>query len=311
MSRGIVPVVIEPSVVLESAQDTWARLRGRDRVDALEVMMFSRQMHTLLKAGVPLLRALQGLQRSTRHPGTRNLLREMLKSLDEGFELSQAMAMHRKVFDDFYLAMVRVGESTGALPQIFLSLHDHLAFQRFMREQIDSALRYPKFVVGAMVVAMIVINVMVIPAFAKVFANLNTELPLMTRILLGTSQAVLDYWPAMLAGAVATVAACKVWLGTAAGRLLWDRWKLHIPIAGKVVLKGALARACRALALALRSGVPVLPALALAADVVGNAWLSKALSGMRGSIERGESVLMAAQPCAGLHADGAADGDGR
>ncbi len=294
MSRGIVPVVIEPTQVLESAQDTWARLRGRDSVDAMELLMFSRQMHTLLKAGVPLLRALQGLQRSTRHPGVRNLLRELLKSLDEGFELSQAMAMHRKVFDDFYLAMVRVGESTGGLPQIFLSLHDHLAFQRFMREQIDSALRYPKFVVGAMVVAMIVINVMVIPAFAKVFANLNTELPLMTRILLGTSQAFLDYWPAMLVGAVAAVAACKVWLGTAAGRLLWDRWKLHIPIAGKVVQKGALARACRALALALRSGVPVLPALALAADVVGNAWLARALAGMRGSIERGESVLMAA-----------------
>ena len=294
MSRGIVPVAIEPSVVVESAQATWARLRGRDKVDAMDLLMFSRQMHTLLKAGVPLLRALQGLQRSSSHLGLKTLLRELLKSLDEGFELSQAMALHREVFDDFYLAMIRVGESTGRLPEIFLSLHDHMDFQRFMREQIASALRYPKFVVGTMVVAMIVINIMVIPAFAKVFANLNTELPLMTRILLGTSQAFLGWWPAMLLGFVASVAACRLWLRSSAGRLLWDRWKLRLPVAGKVVLKGALARACRALALALRSGVPVLPGLALATDVVDNAWLSKALNGMRGSIERGESVLMAA-----------------
>jgi MSHA biogenesis protein MshG len=294
MSRGIVPVVIEPSVVVESAQATWARLRGRDKVDAMELLMFSRQMHTLLKAGVPLLRALQGLQRSSSHLGLKTLLRELLKSLDEGFELSQAMALHREVFDDFYLAMIRVGESTGRLPEVFLSLHEHMDFQRFMREQIASALRYPKFVVGAMLVAMIVINIMVIPAFAKVFANLNTELPLMTRILLGTSQAFLDWWPAMLLGVVASVAACRLWLRTVAGRLLWDRWKLRLPVAGKVVLKGALARACRALALALRSGVPVLPGLALAADVVDNAWLSRALNGMRACIERGESVLMAA-----------------
>jgi MSHA biogenesis protein MshG len=293
-ARGIVPLVIELAPVAETAQATFARLLGRGAVSTEQLLMLSRQLHTLLRAGVPLLRALQGLQTSSSDAGLRALLRDLLKSLDEGFELSQAMARRGDVFDAFYVSMVRVGESTGGLADIFLSLHEHLEFQRFMREQIASALRYPKFVIAAMVIAMIVINIMVIPAFAKVFANLNTELPLMTRILLGTSKAFVQGWPLMLVSALALLAGVKLWLRNPAGRLIWDRVKLRLPVAGKVVLKGALARACRSLALALRSGVPVLPGLALAADVVDNAHLAKALSGMRGSIERGESVLIAA-----------------
>ena len=298
IARGIVPTVIELAPVTETAQVTFDRVLGRKAVSTEQLLMLSRQLHTLLKAGVPILRALQGLQSSSSDEGLRALLRDLLKSLDEGHELSQAMARRADVFDAFYVSMVRVGESTGGLPEIFLSLHHHMEFQRFMREQIASALRYPKFVIGAMVIAMIVINVMVIPAFAKVFANLNTELPLMTRILLGTSTAVLQWWPAMLAAVAAGVVAVKVWLHNPAGRLLWDRWKLSLPVAGKVVRKGALARACRALALALRSGVPVLPALTLAAEVVDNAHLCKAIKSMVGCIERGESMLMAANRAA-------------
>ncbi len=298
IARGIVPIAIELAPVAETAQVTFARLLGRKAVSDEQLLMLSRQLHTLLRAGVPILRALQGLQTSSSDAGLRTLLRDLLKSLDEGFELSQAMARRGDVFDAFYVAMVRVGESTGGLPAIFLSLHEHMEFQRFMREQIDSALRYPKFVIGAMVIAMIVINVMVIPSFAKVFANLHTELPLMTRILLGTSKAVLTWWPVMLGAVLAGLAGARLWLQTGAGRLLWDRWKLRLPVAGKVVRKGALARACRALALALRSGVPVLPALALAAEVVDNAHLCQAIGAMRASIERGESMLMAANRAA-------------
>jgi MSHA biogenesis protein MshG len=293
-ARGITAVLIEPARTAETAGATLARLFKRSPVTPEQVLMLSRQMNTLLKSGVPLLRALQGLQKSSTEPGVRALLRDLVTSLDEGMELSQSMAKRSDVFDPFYVAMVRVGESTGGLAAIFLSLHEHLEFQRFMREQIASALRYPKFVIGAMVVAMIVINVMVIPAFAKVFANMHTELPLMTRILLGTSNAVLQWWPAMLAGALLGVFGCKLWLGSAAGRLTWDRLKLRLPVAGKVMLRGALSRACRALALVLRSGLSVPPSLTLAADVVDNAHLRRALLGMRESIERGESVLMAA-----------------
>jgi MSHA biogenesis protein MshG len=191
--------------------------------------------------------------------------------------------------------MVRVGESTGQLSEVFQSLHNHLEFQRLMREQIAAALRYPKFVIGAMVVAVGVINLFVIPAFAKVFENLHAELPLMTRLLLGGSNFFLDAWPALLAVLVLALLMWRRAVATPRGRLWWDRWKLRLPIAGKVLRKGALARACRSLALVLRSGVPVLDGLQLAAAVTENAHMEGAILGMRSAVEHGESVLAASR----------------
>ncbi len=290
---GIVPVAIELHDPPADAGATLSRMLNRGGVGETELLLFSRQMHTLSRAGVPILRALQGLQESATHAGPKTLLGELRQSLDAGHELSQAMGKRHDVFDRFYLAMVRVGEGTGRLTEVFDSLYSHLEFQRSMREQIASALRYPKFVVAAMVAAMAVINVFVIPAFAKVFANLNAELPLMTRILLGTSRFALDYWPAMVVAALLAVVAAHGVLSTEAGRLTWDRWKLKLPIAGKIVRKGALSRACRSLSLVLRSGVPVLEALRLAAAVTENAFMERSILDMRTSVEHGESVLAA------------------
>jgi MSHA biogenesis protein MshG len=292
---GIVPVVIEPHVPPVEASDTFRRLLQRQRVGDIELLLFSRQMYTLSRAGVPILRALQGLQESAPQAGLRDLLAQLRQALDAGHELSQAMARHPAVFDRFYIAMVQVGETTGQLTEIFDSLHHHLEFQRLMREQIASALRYPKFVVLAMVIAVAVINIFVIPAFAKVFANLGAELPLMTRILLGSSRAIVQWWPAMLAAAVAIGLALRGFVDTPAGRLGWDRWKLRLPVAGKIVRKGALSRACRGLALVLRSGVPVLDGLRLAAAVTENAHMEQAILGMRASVERGDSMLGASR----------------
>ncbi len=290
---GIVPVLIEPHQTPADARETLQRLLKRKRVNEIELLLFTRQMHTLLRAGVPILRALQGLKESATHEGVRNLLGKLRQSLDAGHELSQAMSRHDDVFDGFFVAMVRVGETTGQLAEIFDSLHRHLDFQRFMREQVSSALRYPKVVVLAMVVAVAVINIFVVPAFAKVFANLHVELPLMTRLLLGTSHFVVEGWPAMLAAAAAAALGGRSFVVTPAGRMAWDRWKLKLPIAGRILRKSALSRACRSLAMVLKSGVPVLEGLSLSATVSGNAHIERAILGMRTGIERGDSVLAA------------------
>ncbi len=292
---GVVPVVIEPHVEAVDARDTLRRWLGRGRIGDEELLLFTRQMHTLLRAGVPILRALQGLQESSVHEGLRELLGRLRQALDAGHELSQAMARESDTFDGFFISMVQVGEGTGQLAEIFDSLHHHLDFQRMLREQVDSALRYPKFVLIAMVVAVGVINVFVIPAFAKVFANLNTELPLMTRLLLGSSRLFVQTWPLMLAAVAVLWLGARSFVATPAGRLAWDRWKLHLPVAGKVLRKSALSRACRGLALALKSGVPVLDALQLAAAVSDNAHIEQALLAMRGGVARGESLLAASR----------------
>ena len=266
----------------------------RARVSQVDLLLFSRQMHTLLKSGVPILRALNGLQEAAINPELRRVIGEIRESLEGGRDLSQAMARHPRVFSPFYLSMVRVGEATGMLEDVFYRLFEHLEFERYMREQVKTALRYPMFVVAAMVAAIVIVNLFVIPAFAKVFAGFGAELPLMTRLLLGFSDFMVEFWPALLAVGLGAVFGFRAWVGTAAGRLAWDRLSLRIPIAGKILHKAALSRFARSFALGQRSGVPVMQALSNAAQTVDNVHVARRIEAMRESVERGESLLRAA-----------------
>lgn len=292
-ATGIVPVEILPHQPPAEASATLKSYFRKARVQETDLLLFTRQMHTLSRAGVPILQALRGLRESSDHAGVQQLLAELRSSLDAGQELSQAMAKRPDVFDRFYLSMVRVGEATGQLTEVFSALHDHMEFQRFMREQVTVALRYPKFVISAMVIAVAVVNIFVIPAFAKVFENLKTELPLMTRVLLGTSRFTVQWWPMLAGTAAAAWLAMRSALGTPAGHLWWDRWKLHLPVAGSLIRKGSLSRACRSFSLVLRSGVPVLDGLALCAAVTENAHMEAQILGMRSHVERGDSLTAA------------------
>ncbi len=293
------------TVLSVSAQDGGAADVGpslQQRLDALlkpaiqpvDMLVFTRQLHTLLKSGVPILRALAGLTESATNERMKETLQAVRASLESGIELSRCFAQHPKVFDHFFVAMVRVGEMTGRLDEVFLRLFEHQEFELFMGQQVKSALRYPLFVMAAMVAAIGVINVMVIPAFAGVFKSLGAELPLATRILIATSEFTIRYgW--LLVGLVGVgTFALKRWIETEPGRLAWDRFKLRIPVAGKIVLKAELARFSRSLALALRSGVPVEQALTVVAQTCENRHVSGKIEGMRASIERGESLLRAA-----------------
>jgi MSHA biogenesis protein MshG len=257
----------------------------------MDVLLFSRQIHTLLRAGVPIMRALAGLQESSTNPAMRDVLQDVREGLDSGRELSMALGRHPTVFTPFYLSMVRVGEMTGRLEEVFIRLFDHLAFERFMQEQVKSALRYPSFVVAAMGIAIVVVNIFVIPAFAKVFKGFGAELPLMTRVLLGFSDFMLAWWPALLLGIVGGFFGFKAWLKTTKGRYTWDRYKLEIPIAGKIVRKATLARFAAAFALASRSGVPIIQALTNVSETVNNAYIADKVDKMRDGVERGESIL--------------------
>ena len=163
-----------------------------------------------------------------------------------------------------------------------------------MGQQIKSATRYPMFVMAAMAAGITVINVMVIPAFATVFKSFGAELPLATRILMATSEFTISYGWLMVAASAAGVWLMRRWIATSDGRLAWDRFKLRLPLAGKIIRKGMLARFARSLALSLKSGVPIEQALSIVAQTVENAYLSKKIEGMRESVERGESILRAA-----------------
>ncbi|OIR19386.1 type II secretion system protein F [mine drainage metagenome] len=272
----------------------WKRLTAENKVDALELMLFSRQMYTLLKAGVPIMRALAGLQESSRNPVFSAMLQDLRESLDSGRELSTALRRHPKIFSPFYLSMVQVGEMTGMLDVTFLRLYEHLEFERDMKERIKSAVRYPMFVLIAMAVAIVIVNIFVIPAFAKVFEGFHAELPLMTRVLMGFSGFMVHYWPILLAVLIGAVVAFRSWISTVDGRYKWDRYKFHIPIAGRIIMKATLARFARSLALSFKSGVPIVQGLNSVGLVVDNEFMRSRVEQMRDGVERGESILRTA-----------------
>ncbi len=294
-NTGVTPVEIVPAApVTASPGAEWLERLREERATSTDVMLFSRQMHTLLKAGVPILRALAGLQESSQNRGMARVIQDLRQSLDAGRELSAALSRHPQLFSPFYVSLVRVGEATGLLEDVFLRLFQHLEFEKETRDRIRAAVRYPIFVLVAMAIALAVINLFVIPTFAKVFENFKVELPLMTRILVGISNFTVHYWPLILALLVGGLFAFRAWTSTRAGRYAWDRAKLRLPIVGRIVLHATLARFARAFALSLKSGVPAVQALSVVARVTDNDFVVQRIEQMRDGVERGESVLRTA-----------------
>lgn len=293
-TNGVTPVEIvltKKTVKRDNAHQGWWEKFSAEKIRSIDVQLFSRQIYTLLKAGVPIMRGLAGLQASAINKSFANILQDIRESLESGRELSTAMYRHPKVFSHFYISMVRIGEMTGKMDEIFLRLFDHLEFERDMRERVRTALRYPMFVMIAMAIAMLAINLFVIPAFAKVYAGFNAELPLMTKILINTSNFTVNYWPLLLVLMVGGAVAFRTYIATSHGAYRWDKFKMRLPIVGKIILKGTMARFARSFALASRSGVPIVQALSVVAKTVDNKYIEGCVDQIRDGVERGDSIL--------------------
>lgn len=295
LRSGLTPVDI--TAVAAKGEGDAARFLGHffeEKVNTADLMLFSRQMASLLKAGVPILRALTSLAESSAHKGFRAVLLDLREGLSAGRELSACLRKHPTVFQAFFINMVRVGESTGRLDEVFMRLFHHLEFEREMSERVKTALRYPSFVVAALVIALGVINVLVIPAFAKVYKSAHAALPLMTRILIGISEFTVAWWPLLLGALVVAGIAFRWWLRSAEGRYRWDKFLLRVPIVGKIVHKAALARFAKGLGMTYQSGIPIVQGLTNAAQVLGNTFISSRIEQMRDGVERGESLTRTA-----------------
>ena len=292
-SRGITPVSIREAAGTLPGIDAQAWLRAvmEEKVPEEELMLFSRQLHTLLRAGVPIMRALLGLQESSSNKAMVKVLQDVRGSLEQGRELSACLARHPRVFSNFYQSMVRVGEMTGRMDEIFLRLFHHIEFEKTIREQVKSALRYPSLVLMTMAAAMLVINIFVIPAFAGVYKSFGAQLPPMTRLLIAISDFSVAWWPALLGGALLAFVGLAHWTSKGRGRYLWDQFKLRIPIIGKVVQKATLSRFARSFAMGLKSGVPITQAMNVVAQTVDNDYIADKIGRMREGVERGDTVL--------------------
>lgn len=282
----------------------------RKRVDALtaissrlaarkpglsELILFSRQMYSLLHAGVPIIAALARLRESTNNPRLRSVLGEIGISLDAGNDVTASFAKHGDIFSPLYVSMLRVGELTGRIDEAFLNMYDYLDRDKVTIDRIKSATRYPTFVIVAIAVAVWVLTVWVIPQFAKVFASSQLELPWPTRLILGISNFVHDHWWQVLLVLAVAGFAVLAWLRTKKGRYLWDRGKLRIPKIGDIIMRASLARATRAFSITLGAGVPITQAINAVAFASDNVWLAEKILGMRSGLERGESLLRSAE----------------
>lgn len=270
----------------------YLKLTGPSTID---LVLFCRHMYSLTKSGVPIIQSIRVVTGSAKNLDLELACESIVTGLESGKSLYTSMKDFPDVFPPIMISLVNVGENTGNLDRSFKQLAIHFERESRTTRQVKAALRYPIFVVIALVVGIAVVNIMVIPAFAGFFAKFNTELPLPTKILIGLSDATVAYWPWMLFGIILFVGWWVYFLRSKGGRLIWDKYKLKIPIIGVVFVEALLVRFTRSFALASKAGVPLLNCIDLAAGTTDNRFVQKKVVRMKSSIERGESLTNAAQ----------------
>lgn len=291
VDKGIIPVTIRPISAVKSADVNINALFGGDKVQPVDLIMFCRQMYTITKSGIPLMRGIRGLAASLKLESFQTVLNDICTRLEGGSALSSAMAKHPKVFNNLFVSMVNVGESTGSLDQVFQQLAFYMDRDEKTRKSIKSATRYPIFVMIALAIAVTVVNVAVIPKFADMFKQFGAELPIVTKILIGTSDMFVNYWWAMLIVISLAVAGSWHFLKTTEGAIWWGKKKLSLPVVGDIIDRASMARYARSFSLMLRAGVPLNQALTLCSRAIDNPYLATKIDNIRRGIERGESLL--------------------
>jgi len=255
-----------------------------------DLVLLTRQLYALTKAGIPIIRALNGLAESTGHPKMAEVLTGVANNLIAGSDLATSFRQYPKTFSPIFVSMIHVGENTGRLDLAFKKLIEHLELERETKKRIKSATRYPIFVISAITLAMIVINILVIPNFAGVFAKMGSDLPLATQILIASSDFTVNYWWLILLFVGGGSVAWVKYINTEEGRLWWDGKKIKLPLLGTLFKRIALSRFARSFAMMLSSGVPILKSLSIVAESVGNKFIGGAIEDMYRGIERGERL---------------------
>lgn len=294
LNTGVTPIDIQETEKQGVAdRDILNRLFAK-RPGLDDLILFARQMYILMKAGVPMTRAMVGLIQSTRNPYMADALRDVLSGIESGHELGGSLARHPEIFSTLFVSMVRVGEETGRLEEAFLRIFQYLELERETRRRVKAALRYPMFVLVAIMIAITIINIFVIPAFANLFERSNVPLPWQTKLIIGTSDFFVNWWPAMLAAVIIGIGAFQYYITTEKGRYWWDKTKLCIPLVGGIIKRAILGRFARAFSMSLTSGVPLIQALTVVSRSVDNDYIGESILGMRDGIERGDTITRTA-----------------
>jgi len=294
IARKVTPIEISEKKVERSGDIDLSAIFPPKPPTLDDLSMFCRQMKALMRAGVPIVQAIGGLAEYAKSQLLVDTLKDIMVKLSTGTELATAMGAHPKIFSELFIGLVHVGESTGKLDEAFEKLIHHLELERETKSRISQAVRYPLMVTGAMGVAMFIINMFVIPAFASVFKKLGADLPLPTKILMATSEFTVQYWWLIIIVLVGSIVMFLRYIKTKDGEYWWDKTKIRIPIIGPIFEKTALSRFTRSFAMMFESGVPILQSLSIVEGTVGNKYISGCIADMKRGIERGDSLARTA-----------------
>jgi len=295
LSGGITPIDISAATSRNDIDlSGLKRLLGTGKPKTADLVLFSKQMFTITKAGIPLLRGLRSLIMSTHNTVLREALEDVLGSLESGRDIATSFARHPDIFPPLYISIIRVGESTGTLEASFKRMAEYLQQDNDTQQRVKSAMRYPIIVMIVIGVAVGVLTTFVIPKFTPLFRALGDNIPMPTRIIMGVSDFTLHYWYLVILMFAALAFGWRQYLRTAAGRLKWDEWRLKLPVLGTLTHEAILARVSRSLSISLTAGMPMIQTLNVIAKSAGNEFMAERITRLRLAVERGDPLSRAA-----------------
>ncbi len=288
---GYLPLEVrEQKVAKGGILDTLLGIFAGKRVKGKDIVTFTRQLSTLIDAGLPLLRSLNVLGEQTENPNFKIQIKDTASSVQGGSTFSDALAKHPKTFNKLYVNMIKAGEAGGVLEVVLTRLAEFSEKEQALKSKVKGAMVYPALVIliGAGVV--LFLTIAIIPTFATMFTDIGATLPLPTRIMMGLSDFLKGFWWVNLLAVLAVVVIYKMWVRKEKGKYQVDKIKLKLPILGDLMKKGAISRFSRTLGTLITSGVPILQALLIVKDTAGNEVVSRAMVAVHNSIREGESI---------------------
>ncbi|MBI4025559.1 MAG: type II secretion system F family protein [Verrucomicrobia bacterium] len=289
--KGLVVISISESA---SFQRKHAGRVGGRKIGAIpepDMVMFTRQLATMIDAGLPLVQSLSALTEQTNNKNFKPVLQELTATIETGEQLSSSLAKYPTVFDRLYVNMVRAGESGGALAEILDRLASYQEASSKLKKKVKSSMSYPVIVMSMAVLIVIFLMVKVIPVFEGIFNDMGVPLPAPTRILINVSKTIRSPMGIVVGfGIFGMIIAFKKWIKTEPGRKKWDHWKLKFPVFGPLLQKIAVSRFARTFAQLIRSGVPIIETLNIVASSSGNWLIESATMDAAKAIEKGENI---------------------
>ncbi len=285
---GYVPVFIEEE---KGSSGSSSALEYFRMITPQDMIIFSRQLATLINAGLPFITSFDALVEQTENPKLKKVITQVRRDVEGGMAFSDALARHPKVFSDMYVNMIRAGETGGVLDEILERLARLAEHEAETRARIKAATRYPKIVISALVVAFGVLMTFVVPKFAALYSNFKVELPLPTKILIGMNTFFHQYWHVTLVLILAAIFGSRWYINTEAGRLWWDGFKMRMPVFGPIFRKTALSRFARIFGTLTRSGLPILQTLEIVSKTVGNVVIARVVENIRESARQGRGIV--------------------